>query len=57
MWMSEATANEMIDAWRDHCYTWRELAEACRRHGIVDAVNAPVMRAVGCRTATAGRWR
>lgn len=57
MWMSQATANEMIDAWRDHCYTWRELAEACRRHGIADAVNAPVMRAVGCRTAAAGRWR
>ena len=43
MWMTEASSNEVIDAWRDHCYTWRELAAACHRHGITDAENAPIM--------------
>ena len=43
MWMTEAATDELIDAWRDHCYTWRELAEACRRHFIHDAINADIM--------------
>lgn len=43
MWMTEASANDVIDAWRDHCYTWRELTVACHRHGIRHAVNAPIL--------------
>ena len=33
VWMDEATAEEAFDAWRDNVYTWRQLAEACRRTG------------------------
>ena len=33
VWMDEASAEEAFDAWRDNAYTWRELAEACRRTG------------------------
>lgn len=43
MWMTEATADELIEAWIDHCYTWRELAEGCRRHFIHDAPNADLL--------------
>ncbi len=33
MWMDEALEEEILDAWRDNVYTWRQLAEACRRTG------------------------
>ena len=43
MWMNEGSQHDLIDAWRDHCYTWRELAAACRRHGLMEAVAAPTL--------------
>lgn len=43
MWMNEASGNDVLDAWRDHCYTWRELAAACHRHGIRHGENAAIM--------------
>ena len=43
MWMNEASENDFIDAWIEHCYTWRELAAACHRHGITHGMNASIM--------------
>ena len=42
-WMTEATADELVRGWIDHCYTWRELSEGCQRHFIHDAPNADIM--------------
>ena len=43
MWMTEGTTDDLIEAWVDHCYTWRQLAESCQRHFIRDAVNADIL--------------
>ena len=42
MWMTEASTH-VIAAWIDHCYSWRELAEACERHFIYAAENAEIL--------------
>ena len=52
-WMNDALETDFFDAWRDHCYTWRELAAACRRHGINHGINAPAMNRMP-RRQTAG---
>ena len=57
MWMTEASKEELIDAWIDHCYTWRELAAACRRHGIRDAVNADIVTRMGRAAAESAARR
>ena len=43
MWMNEASSRDVMDAWIDHCYTWRDLAAACQRHNIKHGLNAPIM--------------
>ena len=43
MWMTEASTNDVVEAWIDHCYSWRELAEACERHFIYAAENAKIL--------------
>lgn len=42
-WMDEASDDDFFDAWMNHCYSWRELAMACRRHGVTNAKNAPTL--------------
>ena len=44
MWMNEASENDFFDAWREGCYSWRDIAQACHRHGVLDAKNAPMIR-------------
>ena len=51
MWMDEASPNDFFDAWHEHCYTWRELAAACRRHGILNAKNARTLNMFARRKA------
>ena len=55
MWMNEASENEFMDAWIDHCYTWREIAAACHRHGIKHGINARALNMMsGRRNGRAG---
>ena len=44
MWMNEASENDFFDAWREGCYSWRDIAQACHRHGVLNAKNAPMIR-------------
>lgn len=68
MWMTEASTNDVIGAWIDHCYSWRELAEACERHFIYAAENAKILNRMRqerpelgtcrqCGDEPARRWR
>lgn len=43
MWMDEASPRDFFDGWLEHCYSWRELAAACHRHGVTNAMNAPIL--------------
>ena len=45
VWMDEASSTDFLDAWIDHCYSWRELAAACRRHSVTNAKNAAILNA------------
>ena len=38
-----AVPHDVVGAWIDHCYSWRELAEACERHFIYAAENAKIL--------------
>ena len=54
-WMDEASPKNFFDAWLDGCYSWRELAAACRRHGVTNAGNAPFLHRFGPPAAAAGQ--
>ena len=55
MWMDEASPKDFFDAWLEHCYTWRELAAACHRHGVTNAMNSPLLNRFAPRIASAGQ--
>ena len=55
MWMDEASSKDFFDAWLDHCYSWRELAAACHRHGVTNAKNAPLLNRFGPPAASAAQ--
>ena len=44
MWMNEASKTDFLDAWFHHCYSWREIATACKRHGITNGANVAIIR-------------
>ena len=55
MWMDEASPKDFFDAWLEHCYSWREIAAACHRHGVTNGMNAPLLNRFAPRATSAER--